>query len=192
MREIVAYCAMAAGCALMLVAGAMVLPAQIGQNSLPVLHSLPALHSLPSPILDAMRVQPEPPVPAAVFRSPRLNKRLNVYAGFKDALYYGPEWIHGSPAPGRVGNTIIAGHRDTHFRFLKDVKTGDLLQLDYAGQRFRYRIARLRIVDKTDLSVLQPTPTPTLTLVTCYPFYYIGAAPKRFIVSALLQDAASH
>jgi sortase A len=186
MREFVAYTAMAAGCGFMVVAGAIALPAQIGQTSLPM------LHSLPSPVLEAMRIQPEAPRPAAVFRSLRLNRRLNVYAGFKDALYYGPEWIHGSPAPGSAGNTIIAGHRDTHFRFLKDVKTGDLLQLDYAGQRFHYRITRLKIVDKTDLSVLQPTPRPTLTLVTCYPFYYIGAAPKRFIVSALLQDAVSH
>jgi sortase A len=181
MRTIVAYMAMISGGGLIFFASVILVRAEIGQNK------IPALSSLPYPVIQSLRIQPDAPIPSALIESPRLKKQLKVYAGFKSALYYGPEMIEGSALPGAAGNTIIAGHRDTHFRFLKDIRRGDVFHLVHAGQKHSYRVTALRIVHRTDTSVLRPTVEPTLTLVTCYPFYYIGSAPKRFIVSALLQ-----
>ena len=85
--------------------------------------------------------------------------------------------------PGEEGNAAFAGHRDTFFRKLRDVRKGDEIVTTLAG-RHRYVVSELRIVDPRDVSVLEPTPHPVLTLVTCYPFNYIGSAPERFIVRA--------
>jgi sortase A len=86
--------------------------------------------------------------------------------------------------PGASGNVALAGHRDTFFRPLKDVRKGDTVHLTTPEGRFTYVVKDTRIVKPTDVSVLAPTTTPTLTLVTCYPFNYIGSAPDRFIVRA--------
>jgi len=86
--------------------------------------------------------------------------------------------------PGDPGNAGLAGHRDTFFRRLKDVRTGDRIVVTTADSVLHYVIRATRIVGPDDVSVLNPTQSPTLTLVTCYPFNYIGAAPKRFIVQA--------
>ena len=91
-----------------------------------------------------------------------------------------------TPLPGEPGNIGIAGHRDTVFRPLRNVKAGDELTLTTADRIFTYRVSETSIVNPEDVSVLDPTPRQTLTLVTCYPFTYIGAAPKRFIVRAEL------
>ena len=89
-----------------------------------------------------------------------------------------------TPKPWEPGNSAIAAHRDGLFRPLKHVKIGDQLRLRTVHGEFEYRVHDLKIVDPTDLSVLDPTGTDTLTLITCYPFNFIGAAPQRFIVSA--------
>lgn len=89
--------------------------------------------------------------------------------------------------PGEVGNIGIVGHRDTIFRPLRLLKIGDTLVLKTAARSFEYRVAKTMNVA---VSVLDPTPQPTLTLVTCYPFTFIGHAPKRFIVQAELIDRA--
>jgi LPXTG-site transpeptidase (sortase) family protein len=86
--------------------------------------------------------------------------------------------------PGEPGNTGLAGHRDTFFRGLRDVRNGDRIDVTTPGAVLHYDVRSIRIVEPTDVSVLDPTPGSTLTLVTCYPFNYIGAAPKRFIVQA--------
>ncbi len=93
--------------------------------------------------------------------------------------------------PGQPGNVGIAGHRDTTFRAVRHLHAGDPLVLTTRGQVLHYRITKTSIVSPDDVSVLDPTPRPVLTLVTCYPFEYIGHAPKRFIVRADLveQDA---
>jgi sortase A len=88
--------------------------------------------------------------------------------------------------PGERGNAALAGHRDTFFRPLQRVRSGDRIVVTTPAAVFHYVVSDLRVVDPTDTSVLAPTPRSTLTLVTCYPFSYIGTAPKRFIVRAEL------
>ena len=90
--------------------------------------------------------------------------------------------------PGQPGNAAFAGHRDTFFRKLRDVRQGDEIVFTTPEGRHRYIVSELRVVEPKDVSVLEPTPGPMLTLVTCYPFNYIGSAPERFIVRAHLQE----
>jgi sortase A len=94
--------------------------------------------------------------------------------------------IENTARPGEQGNIGIAGHRDTVFRPLRHIQEGDVLRLTTAGATYTYRVARTSIVDPHEVHVLAPTDEPTLTLVTCYPFTFIGAAPSRFIVHARL------
>jgi sortase A len=86
------------------------------------------------------------------------------------------------------GNSALAGHRDTFFRGLKNIRVNDDLRLTTPYGDFTYQVTRTVIVMPTDLSVLDPTDEQTLTLVTCYPFSYVGHAPKRFIVQAVRRD----
>lgn len=91
-----------------------------------------------------------------------------------------------TPMPWTSGNSAIAGHRDGLFRPLKDVKVGDEIRFRTTRDEFRYRVTKTAIVMPDDLSVLAPQSGPaTLTLITCYPFYYVGSAPKRFVVHAV-------
>jgi len=92
--------------------------------------------------------------------------------------------LPGSPFPGEAGNVVIAGHRDTFFRPLKGIHLNDVIEIATVSGVFRYRVTSTRVVlqDRTD--VLDATDLPTLTLVTCFPFSFIGSAPKRFIVEA--------
>lgn len=92
--------------------------------------------------------------------------------------------IPGTSLPGDAGNTGLAGHRDTFFRGLRNIQTGDQIMVTTPAGNARYRVRSTRVVDPSEVSVLAPTGGSTLTLVTCYPFNYIGAAPKRFIVRA--------
>jgi sortase A len=89
-----------------------------------------------------------------------------------------------TPMPWEAGNSAIAGHRDGLFRPLKDLKIGDEIRFRTTRDEFRYRVTRTAIVKPDDVSVLQPRSGTTLTLITCYPFYYVGSAPKRFVVHA--------
>ena len=89
-----------------------------------------------------------------------------------------------TPLPWQDGNSVIAGHRDTDFSPLKDIQKGDVVRIRTANKALDYIVRETRIVDPTEVSVLQPTTRPTLTLITCYPFRYIGPAPKRFVVRA--------
>jgi sortase A len=82
------------------------------------------------------------------------------------------------------GNVGIAAHRDSFFRGLKDIREDDTIALTTLDGTFRYKVEWTKIVKPADVSVLEPTDEPALTLVTCYPFYYVGSAPRRFIVRA--------
>jgi sortase A len=95
--------------------------------------------------------------------------------------------IPGTALPGHVGNVGLAGHRDTFFRRLRSIRTDDEIRITTPAETFTYRVERTDVVRPTDTWVLEPTAEPTLTLVTCYPFTYVGSAPKRFIVSAALK-----
>ena len=93
--------------------------------------------------------------------------------------------IPSTALPGKVGNVGVAAHRDTLFRNLKDVKRDDEITLTTLDGEYLYRVVSFKVVNPTDVSVLDPTAGEmTLTLVTCYPFYFVGHAPKRFIVRA--------
>jgi len=97
--------------------------------------------------------------------------------------------IPGTAFPGEAGNVGLAGHRDTFFRKLRDIRTDDVIEVVTAEGRFTYRVQRTDIVQPSDVWVLDPTKEPSLTLVTCYPFSYVGAAPERFVVRAALEPA---
>jgi sortase A len=92
--------------------------------------------------------------------------------------------IVGTALPGQPGNVALAGHRDSFFRPLRNIRVGDVIALTTPGGEFRYRVDSTRIVNPDDVSVLDSDSHEILTLVTCYPFYFVGAAPSRFIVRA--------
>jgi len=92
--------------------------------------------------------------------------------------------VPGTALPGSKGNVALAGHRDTFFRGLQDIRPGDRIQVVTLEGSFEYRVQDCHVVGPRDTSVLQDTPEPALTLITCYPFHYVGPAPERFIVRA--------
>jgi len=93
--------------------------------------------------------------------------------------------------PGSPGNCGLAGHRDTFFRHLGDVHDGDVVRFATAERTYTYRVEWSRVVTPDRIDTLDPTATPSLTLVTCYPFTYVGHAPKRFLVRARQVDAGA-
>ena len=97
-------------------------------------------------------------------------------------LEVAPGHIPGTALPGEGGNMAIAGHRDTFFRNLKTIRNGDSIQLTTLKGTYEYRVDTTEVVDPARTDVLESSGSPTLTLVTCYPFHWIGPAPKRFIV----------
>ena len=99
--------------------------------------------------------------------------------------------IAGTALPGLGGNIGIAGHRDSFFRPLRKIRRGDEIELLTRSGRHVYRVDQIKVTNPKDVSVLQPRPTPSLTLVTCYPFYYLGSAPKRYIVAATFETRSS-
>jgi len=129
------------------------------------------------------------PVPLAMLHIPRIRLSVPVLEGTDDVtLNRGLSHIEETAAPGADGNAGIAGHRDGFFRGLKDAVVGDVIELETLRETQRYRIERIWIVDPSDVSVLDPTATQSITLVTCYPFYFVGSAPQRFIVRAVRVD----
>ncbi len=93
--------------------------------------------------------------------------------------------------PGQTGNVVLAGHRDTFFRPLRFVRAGDVIVLRTHGGDFQYLVELTAVVPRDDVAVLEPTSGRTLTLITCHPFVYVGAAPDRFIVRAREVNALS-
>jgi sortase A len=125
----------------------------------------------------------------AILRIPRINLEVPVFDGTDDVtLNRGVGRISGTAQVGQSGNLGIAGHRDGFFRGLQNIVKGDVVELDRPEARSRYVVSQIDVVTPQDTQVLNPTPAPTLTLVTCFPFYFIGAAPKRFVVRAVLED----
>jgi len=128
----------------------------------------------------------ETPPTLAILRIPRINLEVPVYDGTTDAvLDLAAGRIEGTALPGTPGNVGIAAHRDGFFRILKDIKEGDALILDTPVATEQYRVEWIRITTPDDVSVIEPTSGPAVTLVGCYPFYFVGSAPKRFIVRAV-------
>jgi sortase A len=116
---------------------------------------------------------------------PRIGLSSIVLEGDGDAvLRHGAGHIPGTLLPGGKGNVGIAAHRDTLFRPLRNIQRGDLIRVTTLQGDYLYSVKSTRIVDPTDVAVLHSDGHEVLTLVTCYPFYYVGSAPKRFIVRA--------
>jgi sortase A len=126
----------------------------------------------------------------AVLRVPKINIEVPVLEGTDDlSLNRGVGRIPGTATPGDDGNMGIAGHRDGFFRGLKNVGLGDAIEMLTANGRETYIIDRIFITDPSDVSVLARRQRPSLTLVTCYPFYFLGSAPKRYIVQASISNS---
>lgn len=124
--------------------------------------------------------------PVAILRIPGIGLEVPVLDGVDDlTLNRGVGHIPDTARPGEPGNAGIAGHRDGFFRGLKDVAIGDPIEIETVSSRQTYRIEKISIVSQTDVDVLDDTREPTVTLVTCYPFYFVGSAPQRYVVSAV-------
>jgi sortase A len=128
--------------------------------------------------------------PQALLRIPAIDLEVPVLDGIDElTLNRAVGRIPGTARPDGLGNVGIAGHRDGFFRGLKDITVGDDVELVTWRQRMRYEVKEIRIVEKHDTHVLTETDDSMVTLVTCYPFYFVGHAPKRYIVKAALVDA---
>ena len=132
-----------------------------------------------------------PPVPAKEgdvlgrIEIPRLDVRVAILEGDSSpTLRLGVGHIQGTALPGQHGNIGLAGHRDTFFRALRDVRAKDEIHIQTATGITDYAVDSVQIVAPSDTAVLAPSTDSAVTLVTCYPFYFVGPAPKRFIVHA--------
>lgn len=130
----------------------------------------------------------EPPL--AVLHISKFQLHVPVLEGTDElTLNRGIGHIAGTARPGEEGNIGIAGHRDSFFRVLKDISPGDTIELQTARVTDRYKVDQIVLVRPNDVSVLQRKPVRSLTLVTCYPFYFIGSAPQRYIVQASITSS---
>jgi sortase A len=128
---------------------------------------------------------------SAVLRIPKIRLEVPVLEGTDDlTLNRGVGRIEGTARVGEDGNIGIAGHRDGFFRGLKNIQVGDKLQMDDPDGTMTYEVDQIKIVKPSDVEVLHERSKPSLTLVTCYPFYFIGSAPERYIVHASRIDFA--
>ena len=144
--------------------------------------NMESLHTRSIPHAMVM-LPPRPGEPIGRIEVPRLGLAATVLEGTTTkTLRVAAGHIGGTALPGANGNVGIAAHRDTLFRPLRGVRPKDVIVLTTSYGTFRYLVNRVEIVDPSDIQVLHPTIDPELTLVTCYPFTYIGSAPKRFIV----------
>jgi len=125
--------------------------------------------------------------PLAILSVSKLNLKVPVYNGTDEInLNRGAGRIKGTAKVGSPGNLGIAAHRDGFFRVLKDIELGDSIEMLTHQGKTEFVVSSITIVDPTDISVLAPTEDSTITLVTCYPFYFVGHAPKRYIVKGEL------
>ena len=130
--------------------------------------------------------------PLGVLSIPAIHVRVAVFNGTSDRLLdLGAGRVPGTARTAGDGNLAIAAHRDGFFRGLKDIEVGDELSFTSKQGTHNYTVMELSIVDPTDISVLESTVNPTITLITCYPFYFVGSAPQRFIVRAELSTGKS-
>ncbi len=128
----------------------------------------------------------------AILRIPKIHVEVPVLEGTDDlSLNRGVGHVVGTANPGENGNMAIAGHRDGFFRGLKDIGLGDTIEMATMARTETYIVDRITIVDPNDVSVLKPSLHASLTLVTCYPFYFVGDAPKRYIVQASAADSVT-
>ena len=132
----------------------------------------------------------EPPI--ALLRIARIALEVPVFSDERELhLIRGAGLVTGMQPPGIGGNMGVAGPRDGFFRLLKDARVNDVIELQTRQRLYAYRITAIRIVSATDTSLLADTPDPRITLVTCYPFYHVGAAPQRYVVKGAFERAVT-
>ena len=144
---------------------------------------LPLVTRVPSDTRDDST--PEAGKPIGVLAIPRLGLSSVVIEGDEEAaLLLGVGHLSDTPLPWANGNSVFAAHRDTFFRPLEHIRRNDVVRFSTKDAELEYRVKATMIVAADDVGVLAPTSSATLTLITCYPFTYVGPAPKRFIVQA--------
>lgn len=120
---------------------------------------------------------------------PRINLDAMVVEGTRRRqLAVAPGHMIATPAPGDAGNAVITAHRDTFFRHIYELQEGDTILVQRDGKTFTFEVTGKKIVEPGDLSVIQPSEDARLTLITCYPTYYIGPAPERLVVFSTLKN----
>ena len=107
----------------------------------------------------------------------------------RKALSEGPGHMPDTPPPGEPGNSVITAHRDTFFRHIYELEKGDQIQVRRSGRNFTFEVTGKTIVKPEDVGVIERTQDPRLTLITCYPIYYVGPAPKRLVVFSRLVES---
>jgi len=133
---------------------------------------------------ESLKVDTQPPLGVLTIR--KLNIQVPIYNGTDEVILdRGAGRIKGMAKMDEDGNLGISGHRDGFFRGLKDIEVGDDILIQTTRGVEKYAVSSITIVPKEDVSVLAPTTEKTLTLITCYPFYFVGHAPKRLIVTAM-------
>jgi sortase A len=145
----------------------------------------------PPAVAQPKKPTPPPADPTAIGRIeiPRLGlKAIVKEGGDDDTLERAVGLLPGSAHPGQSGNIVLAGHRDTFFWPLQDIERGDQIRIVLPQRTYRYRVDSIRVVDPEEAAALASKGVEELTLVTCYPFRYVGPAPQRFIVSATRRD----
>jgi sortase A len=131
-----------------------------------------------------------PGTPVALLEIPRVELRAMVVEGMDDDLLKtAAGHLPGTALPGASGNSVIAAHRDTLFAGLRHVRIGDLVTMRTGDREFSYRVSAIDVVTPRSLHVLEPTAHASLTLITCFPFDFVGPAPMRYIVSATEMSA---
>ncbi|HWR36646.1 MAG TPA: class D sortase [Clostridia bacterium] len=120
---------------------------------------------------------------------PKINLLAVIVEGTsRKKLLLGPGHIENTAAPGELGNSVITAHRDTFFRHIYELTKGDDLLVQRNGKSYKYEVTGKKIVSPSDVSVIQPTTEGRLTLITCYPTYYIGPAPERLVIFSKLVE----
>ena len=131
--------------------------------------------------------------PVGEIEIPRLALKAIILQGdSSQVLRRGVGHLPRTPMPGEWGNVGLAGHRDSFFRSLRHIRPGDMITLHTLKGQFQYRVESTRVVSPANIEVLAATDKRELTLVTCFPFNYVGAAPHRFVVRALQVPASDH
>lgn len=161
--------------------------ARVGNQSPAYPQSMP-----PSSQLDLAPLRPARGSVIGWIEIPRLKVSSVVLEGDTESEFQlGAGHVPGTAGPGEHGNVVIAAHRDTFFRNLRNIAPDDRIVITTPNGVFEYAVERTEITDPKNVSVMQPRGQPELTLVTCYPFNYIGSAPDRFIVHAKKVDPPS-
>ncbi len=179
MRKSVAFLFLAVGASLVLWGFGIVASAEIGQQEIQNEWAAPKSIS----VVDARKENPTGLIARLEFK--RLQREVFVLDGREPSnLKRGPVWLRESAPLGSGGNTVVAGHRDTHFRFLKDIAIGDRIGVEHGERQGEFRVSGIHIVTPDERRLLAPVKRDVITFVTCYPFHTVGRAKKRMIVTA--------